>query len=204
MTKNSNDEILLVCDLNIFIMAYLFHSAIMLSSVPYQFGKIFIHQTVYDELSEWMRSSAKISKFGSALIQSMLDKCAELSIEKPILADKEEQKYFSRISRVERALSVEQISTDTSRPDKMYLTLAMKLGANLATQERTLRNISIKTIGEKRLFSFFDMVVDRYKSNHLSKVEIEESLDNLKFYDENFISGNRKLINELINKGNSN
>ncbi len=200
MTKASNEDLLLICDLNVFVMAYIFDSTTMLSDTPYSFGKVFIHQTVYDELALWITSEAKKKKFGIELIKTMLELCGRMVIDKPVLAEQEEQKLFSRITRVERALSAEQVSSDTSRSDKTYLSLAMKLSANLVTQEKTLRNISLKTIGEKRLFSFTDMIADRFNSGGISKEKVEEGLSNLKHYEENLLSGGEKAIISLINK----
>lgn len=199
MTQKSSEEVLLICDLNIFVMAYLFNPSKMLNDNPYTFGKIFIHQTVLDELSLWLTSGAKKKKFGTALITSMIQKCGEMVVEKPILAEQEEKKFFSRIRRIELALSDGERSTDTSRPDKMYLSLAMKLSANIATQEKTLRSISQKTIGSKRsVVSFTDMLLDRFKDKKIEPEEIRAGLDNLNHYDEGFIRGNKKKILDAI------
>jgi rRNA-processing protein FCF1 len=199
MTEVSEEEVLLICDLNIFVMAYIFDSTILLGDKPYTFGKILIHQTVLDELEIWLRSGSKKKKFGELFIKSMIDKCCDLVVEEPVLADVEKTKYFGRIARAEKALSTDQKSSDTSAPDKMYLSIAIKLNANLATQERTLRNISKKAIGEKRLFSFSDMIIDRFKQQSISKDDVLNGFKNLDHYNEHLISGNKQKVLSAIN-----
>lgn len=172
----------------------------MLEGDDYSFGKIYVHQTVLAEISEWEYSGAKKNKFGLGVIKSMITKCEELVLDGPTLADEEKNKIFRRISRVEQQLADEQKSSDTSEPDKMYLAVAHKLRANLATQERTLRSVSKKVIGEDRLFSFADMIIDRCEQKLIDKKKVEEGVDNLAYFDESFIRGNKKRILEEIKK----
>lgn len=200
MTTPGSSEVFLICDLNVFVLAYLFDSKIMLEGPSYSFGKLYVHKTVFDELLKWETSTAKKSKFGIELIRSMIEKCSDLMIENPVLADAEREKFFRRIGKVEQQLQPDQKSSDTSDPDKMYLAVTLKLNANLATQERTLRSISKKVIGENRLFSFDEMIIDRCKNNLFDKSKVQDGLSNLSHFDENFIKGNKAKILEEIKK----
>ncbi|MBF0361960.1 MAG: hypothetical protein HQK49_13170 [Oligoflexia bacterium] len=194
MIPQNDKEVLLICDLNVFVMAYIFDSSSMLSELPYLFGKIFIHQTVYDELSKWQKSVAKKKKFGEGLINSMLEKCGAMVISEPILAEQEKTKYFHRILLLEKVLEDDEKSADTSSSDKTYLALAIKTKANLATQEKTLRNVSRKVLGEKRVFDFSDMIIDKFHQGQLDKQKVEDGLKNLAHYEENFVKGTRQNI----------
>lgn len=199
MTPPSDKEIVLICDLNVFVMAYIFDSSKMLNEESYSFGKAYIHQTVYDELSEWIHSSAKKKKFGIGLIESMLQKCGDMVMTKPVLAEEEKQKYFRRIARAEEALEENEKSADTSSADKTYLAIAHKINANLATQERTLSNAGRKVIGQKRIFNFSDMIIDRFKATKINKQQVEDGLQNLAYYEEHFVKGTKAQIMEEIN-----
>lgn len=198
MTPNQNNKVLLVCDLNVFVQAYIFNSPILLEGKDYTFGKLLIHETVLNELRNWESSKLKIKKFTLPVIQSMITKCASLSVATPKLTDDERVKFFRRISRTEENLEYSEKSEVTSSPDKMYLSLAMKSSGNIATHETSLRSITKKTIGEPRLFSIGRMIEDRNKQSLLDKQQIIDGKDNLSYYGEFLMREDQHLVDSIL------
>ena len=99
MTQKTSDQLLLICNLNVFVMAYIFDPQVMLEGGEYSFGKIYVHLTVLDELCEWEYSEAKKTKFTPSVIKSMINKCVALKIDGPLLAEEEKNKIFRRMDR---------------------------------------------------------------------------------------------------------
>lgn len=199
MTAPQTKKLLLICDLNVFVQAYLFSSEILLEGQPYSFGEILIHETVFDEISIWPKSQLKLKKFTAPVIDSMIRKCAELMESDPVLSPEEKVKYFRWITKTEDMLGDSEKSKSTSNPDKIYLSLAMKSKGNIATHEASLRSITKKTIGESKLFSVGKMIQDR-TNNHLiaDKQVLLDGLANLAEYDEKLMADDKKIVDGLI------
>lgn len=197
MTTNQNN-ILLVCDLNVFVQAYLFNCAAIVEGPSYSFGKLLIHETVLKEIAVWKNSSLKIRKFTLPVIESMIEKCASLSVTDPVLSNPEKEKYFRWINRAEESLSAAEKSETTSSSDKMYLSIAMKSSGNIATHESSLRSITKKTIGEPRLFSLGKMIEDRKNQGLLTKENILDGIANLSQFNENLMSEDKKLVEDIL------
>ncbi len=182
-------------------MAYIFNPAIMLSDDAYSFGKIYIHQTVYEELSRWRYAGGKIKKFGLALFEGMLRKCEELAIDEKVMAEVEKENIFRRAIRVERGLPQTELSSSASDPDRTYLAIALKLKANLATEDLTLISVAQKMMGPMRVFNFADMVLDRYRANQISLAQIKLGKTQMDRYHEHFRdSASTRIIKELLAK----
>lgn len=192
MKDSGTDSSFLICDINVFVMAYIFNIKIMFESGPYSFGEVFIHETVYDELKRWPNSTAKKRKFGEQILNSMLTMCEKLVQVVSKLADSEKDKLFRRIERTESLLPEHKKSSDTSIEDKMYLVLAVKLKSNLATQEKTLRNLGQIILSPDKIFSFEEMIIDKFKQGKCKKEDIVDGLKNLAQYGENL----RKEFNQ--------
>jgi tellurite resistance protein len=199
MSPSQSNEVLLVCDLNVFVQAYLFNCRTLLEGPDYSFGKLLIHQTVLDEIQSWSKSSLKIRKFTLPIIQSMISKCASLAVSTPNLSDDEKNKYFRRISRTEDTLGASEKSQATSSSDKMYLALAIKSNGNIATHETSLRSITKKSIGEGRLFSVGRMIEDRKKQGLLTKQDIQDGILNLSHYNECLMNEDNRVVNAILN-----
>ncbi|MBP5296283.1 MAG: hypothetical protein J6Y94_03010 [Bacteriovoracaceae bacterium] len=183
------------------MMAYIFNSAIMLSDDAYSFGKIYIHQTVYEELSRWRYAGGKLKKFGLELFEGMLRKCEELAVDEKVMADAEKENIFRRAMWVERGLPPAKLSSSASDPDRTYLAIAIKLKANLASEDLTLVSVAQRMIGPTRVFNFADMVLDRYRANKISLAKIREGKKQMDRYREHFRdSESAKVIKELLAK----
>lgn len=198
MNPSQNNNVLLVCDLNVFVQAYLFNCGVLLEGRDYSFGQLLIHETVYNEILIWPKSNLKIKKFGLPLIQSMLKKCGELAVPTPIVPDAEKEKLFRRISKAEESLDTTERSQATSKADKMYLAIAIKSKGNIATHEASLRSITKKTIGENHLFSLGRMIEDRNRHGLLKKQDILDGIANLKHYNENLMKEDQQIVQKLL------
>lgn len=198
MNPSQSNNVLLVCDLNVFVQAYLFNCAVLLEGPDYTFGQLLIHETVYNEILIWPKSTLKVKKFTLPVIESMIKKCGELAVQAPEVPDAEREKLFRRISRAEDSLEPTERSQATSKADKMYLAIAIKSKGNIATHEASLRSITKKTIGENHLFSLGRMIEDREKHGLLKKQDILDGIANLNHYSENLMKEDHQIVQKLL------
>lgn len=190
--------VLVICDSNVVIMMAIFKASVMFDA-QYSFGKVEVHSCVIEELESWIkRRGAKLRKFGEPLISIAIEKATKRSGHLKEPTDQEYQKNNSYLTAIETRLAADMKGTDTSRTDKDLVALARKNGACLATQELTLRSLAIRSLTEKRVLSFEEMVVDLFKQGKISAEEVRDGISTLEKMGENLRTEGRKLLNDAI------
>lgn len=189
---------LVICDSNVVMLMTTFCQTKMFDS-KYSFGELEVHVSVIDELERWItRRGAKFTKFGQGLIEDALRYSRQHTGKLKELSDGERTKSHKTLAAMESRISPESKGADTSTTDKDLLTLAWKNKARLATQERTMRSLALRSLGKDALLSFEEMVVDLHKAGVLSTKEVKDGLDNLARFNESLRTDGKKLIDDQL------
>jgi hypothetical protein len=88
----------------------------------------------------------------------------------------------------------------TSKTDKDLLSLAWKNKANIATQERTMRSVGLRTLGPDRVLSFEELVVDLIQERKITAQDVADGLDALSRMNEKIDSQRGKLIQAALDQ----
>lgn len=191
---------LIICDSNVVMMMTLFRPTVMFTAT-YSFGAIEVHRSVIEELEKWLeRKGAKFKKFGQGIIEDALRYSKEHTGRLKELSEEERRKSHKVLAAMESSVSPENKGADTSATDKDLLTLAWKNKAKLATQERTMRAVALRSLGKDALLSFEEMVADLHKSGALSKKDVFDGVDNLNRFGESLRSDGKAIVETILRK----
>lgn len=169
----------------------------------YSFGKIEVHQSVIDEMQAWLdRNNKKVQKFTRPIIEQAIALSIKQSGRLVSLTTEEMARSHRMISTKEASLGPEQKGLATSKTDKDLLAFAWKNKSKIATQERTMRSVGAMTIGNDRILSFEELVIDLIEEKKITPNEVSTGLDTISRMNERIDVQRGKLIQSALDKHN--
>ena len=197
---NSNHQHLVICDTNVIILMALFKPSLMFTN-NYSFGLVAVDQSVVDEMQNWLdKNNKKTQKFTRPIIENAISLSTHQVGRLMGLTIDEMNRSHKLISSREAALKPEEKGMATSKTDKDLLSLAWKNKAKIATQERTMRSVALRTLGQDRVLSFEELVADLIKERKITAQEVADGLDALNRMNEKLDPQRAKLIQRALDQ----
>jgi len=202
--KSQTSQSILICDTNVVVKLFIFKSSIMFDA-SYTHGNIKVHQCVIDELNHWLKvKKQKYKKFGRDMIRGMIKaaapKVSGLNSPDPATVPGKHR----LLQNIESKIPDEERGRDTSVTDRDLLISAQVNNAVLATNEKTLTEVTERVLGTDRVVSFGDLVKDIYEMGVLSQEDVSTGYDNLIRFNERPEPKDRMILNKIARPGEEN
>ncbi len=188
----------LICDTNIVILMMLFKPSVMFE-YSYPFGSVEVHESVINEIERWVENkNIKFRKFGENILNDALKYSRARTGNLKEMTKPEREKALNVLKVMENKLDASQMSAPTSPTDRYLLALAYKNKANLATQEKTLSSLALKSLGTDRVISFGLMIQTLFEKSILTKEEIQTGMHSLDYYKEHLRKEDREILRKIL------